>query len=1224
MLTDTQEEVLGFLDSIKYKTQDEKITLLATYLGYEVARNPVNPSSPWKMLVHEEFDPGEQAVIAVIADDELNIETKIQDIRKRHEHVKKLRNELGTTYSVPIAVFIGEARMVLFRIDGGNRDERLDLSQDSVSRVSLYATYFVERLKKEYIRLKEDEFGFGYLVQGLEDLFTRELSTRFNHMIELYRKKFAEIIVADHDLRLSLLSLVTGDAQQLIRDSRIDEMVEDSSFKASVGCVVDTMILRQLLRRFLEAYHGQESFAVYDDLRDIGLGVAKGKLEEVLGQLVDVYHRDVDDTKLKKAVQEKRKANIQLEFTDLFSETEEAVTAEVSFKNGGKEKLPDIYDRLRRQFQLAYGGDLLAGSVAEVTNTIEDKMNTKYPGLLVKLWADIWTEQYNFRYEDLRPELLQHQYEASMSRTIQIRWDEEGSPVVFYGDDLQEQKTKGAYYTDNRFVEYMVRQSLEPVFDERVLQIVKALDLNNEEKLRSSIDCLLALKVVDITCGGGSFLRGAFYWLAENRQQVARLLQQYELGQLVISDYPMFSNSSEGQYEWERHVLTSILYGVDIDYKALIICSQTLTLSALRNWRIGTNFTQLIGLTLAHQNALITSIPFENRKEAFKPFAKDIARLINLREKMRNSTDINVRNEAEELRIGLQGIFKLKATKYLNDSGEMLHCEVLELNFPEVFFDIKGRLLAEGGFNVALGNPPWEIWKLNVEEFFEVYDIRYRKGNKQEKLKIEKELFTKHEGLQERWKALQEQYAVGSKYFLNPIFYRYQRWQVEGKFTGSDTNLYKVSLERFYQLLSSDGYASILVPGNITSDRGATGLRHLLLKETTLKELLTFENRKGIFGNVHRSYKISLLSFIKKKPNKDHNFKAFFYRQDLEDLYKEDIKLEYSLDLLERVSPGTLSFLEFRNQSELYLSEKLYKFPLLGSKESNWGFTPRKGIDFSQQSHLYNTEGLGLKVYGGKTVNMFTNKGELRFHCEEQKIESFLKTRELKEVQNVANINSDSNMFIKDSYYPTHHFYRLVYRDVSSSTNKRTLIATVVPKNVILSDSLFMVKPNNCFVYEGKYYYIKNMSESEMLLMTGLLNSFVVDYLARRKVDKHLSIFIMEQLPIPLKEEIIYKQEIIYRVAKLICIEPEYDELARIEGFSGHKDGELNMEKRQQLKNQIDAYVAQIYRVTREELIYIMNTFESPKHKEEIRSIGQGVIEAYDELLEKGELQCPI
>ena len=1184
-MSEYKEQVQHLLKSL---TGDgsERIQSVCNFLGYNLARNPVNPESPWLMFEHPHFDMSDQAVVAAIADDELNENTTIRELRQRFSKVQDLQHEISASYRVEICMFVGVQRIILFKALSDNRDDRLDLSLDSVSRVGVYGIYFIEKLSVTHIQIEEDDLGLGYEVQGLDRLFERELSSRFNYVVELYRKKIAEAIVSSDELREPLTHLVPKDAATLIEKKRLAEMIENDSFKVAIGCVVDTIVLRQLLRRFLEAYHGVEQFNSQRDLRTLGLGVGEGRLEDVLYHLVEVYFKDVDDAAWQKTVQKSQQPE-QLTFS-LFDEQEEQVTATISFKRS-EEELIEFYHRMREQFELAYGGDLFAGSVSYVTNEIEDLLNIKYPQLLPKLWADTSTQYYNFRYEDLSPKFLQNQYEQSMSRSIQFKWNKENKPVVFYGEDLHEQKTKGAYYTDDQLVQYMVSQALGTTFN-RLLNNLKEAVL--EEDIGRSKEILLeilGIRIVDITCGGGSFLRGAFQYLAKSREAVLRTIQRSEVYEEIVQGFPTFSDDSLAQCEWEKHILLNMIYGIDIDYKALIIASQTLTLSALRNWRQGEGFAQLIGLTLIHQNALINPVPLKEREELFYPLKKQIAELISLRQQIRGG-DWKMSSIAEESRRKLQGSFKANLRKLFGDYGEILQVEILELNIPEVFFDNEGNWTGKG-FDVALGNPPWEIWKPNSEEFFEGYDSRYRQAKKHQKDKMEKALFKQYPHLKKTWELIQDKYSKASKFFLDTSYYEYQKWKVEGKFTGSDINLYKISLERFYQLLGEQGTASILVPGNIATDRGATGLRNLLLGETKLMELLSFENRKKIFASVDSRFKIAVVTFVKETPPVQHEFKTFFYRIDLEDIWKKEAKMTYNLELVKRSAPDTLSLMELRSEKEKKIIEKLYQFLPLRDERSKWKVWFTNELHMKNHSHLFDYEATsGIPVYKGEAVHQYKLMKDVM--C-------YVKPADLQQVN-------------KTSYRD----FRIAFRKIARGTDKRTLISTLLPPNVLTADSLTILHP-----LESKYAD-QAISIEQQLILLSLMNSFVIDFIIRRKVTANVNNFYVYQLPIAeIDSSHEYYKELLHRAALLVQDSPECHKILCTLGVEQNKTV-VNEDQRIFIQCQIDALIAQIYRLTREEFIYVLKTFESTNHREDVQRTAQLIIEQFDTLQEEGTLKC--
>ena len=90
---------------------------------------------------------------------------------------------------------------------------------------------------------------------------------------------------------------------------------------------------------------------------------------------------------------------------------------------------------------------------------------------------------------------------------------------------------------------------------------------------------------------------------------------------------------------------------------------------------------------------------------------------------------------------------------------------------------------------------------------------------------------------------------------------------------------------------------------------------------------------------------------------------------------------------------------------------------------------------------------------------------------------------------------------------------RLVFRDVASSTNERTLISTIVPPRVFLTNTLVYLEP---FDFELKGEKLSQTPiKYNILYIEALFNSFVLDYYVRQRVTSHLNFFFVYELPIP-------------------------------------------------------------------------------------------------------------
>jgi len=117
------------------------------------------------------------------------------------------------------------------------------------------------------------------------------------------------------------------------------------------------------------------------------------------------------------------------------------------------------------------------------------------------------------------------------------------------------------------------------------------------------------------------------------------------------------------------------------------------------------------------------------------------------------------------------------------------------------------------------------------------------------------------------------------------------------------------------------------------------------------------------------------------------------------------------------------------------------------------------------------------------------------------------------------------------------------------------------------------------------------MSSETMLFLCGLFNSFVIDYYLRQRISIHATMSHMEEIPIPrYSSKDPHFSDIVAKVGALICTTKEFDQLKKelqIKNVYQKPEDRLNATA------QINAYVAKIYDLTREELEYVLETFSS-------------------------------
>jgi len=310
-----------------------------------------------------------------------------------------------------------------------------------------------------------------------------------------------------------------------------------------------------------------------------------------------------------------------------------------------------------------------------------------------------------------------------------------------------------------------------------------------------------------------------------------------------------------------------------------------------------------------------------------------------------------------------------------------------ELEFPDVFTAI------QDGFDVLLGNPPWEIQKPNSKEFFSNHDPLYRAYGKQDALAKQLDYFRALPQLEHDWIAYNANLKGMSnwaKYVGKPFGDRvtedkngkkkhdlklgngrnsfessavvHKKWLQQRKkhkgfadtahpflYQGSaDLNTYKLFLEQSHALLRSQGRLGMIVPSGIYTDKGTTDLRELFLGQCDWQWLFGFENREGIF-DIHRSFKFCPL--IVQKGGETKAIRAAFMHRNVDDWEQaERHVLAYPRVRVEEFSPYSKAILEIRSEQDLCVLQKIYASGVLLGDQSESGW----GIKYATEFHMTN------------------------------------------------------------------------------------------------------------------------------------------------------------------------------------------------------------------------------------------------------------------------------
>lgn len=583
------------------------------------------------------------------------------------------------------------------------------------------------------------------------------------------------------------------------------------------------------------------------------------------------------------------------------------------------------------------------------------------------------------------------------------------------------------------------------------------------------------------------------------------------------------------------------------------------------------------------------------RKHAFQPGLRDgltqEERLFELRSHIEN-----VRNQSyTRLNQMLLDEFKAQDIEYhkatwdekKNDIGKPVK-RALKLNDIEALhpfhwgYEFDRVLNERGGFDAIITNPPWEVFKPNAKEFFEKYsDVVTKKTMSIKEFEKEQKSLLKDKDLLDAWQDYLSGFPYVSAWFRSAPQFANQISIIDGKKAGSDVNLYKLFAEQSFRLLRQGGYCGIIIPSGIYTDLGSKQLREMLFGETRIDALFGFSNEKYIFESVHHAFKFCILTF--EKGHATETFRAAFRINPREAvlpdrieafLHTPDEHVSLSVPLIRRLSPDSLSVMEFKAAVDVTIAEKMLCFPLLGeTKKGTWNVRFTREFDMTNDSHLFKTSPGDdrLPLYEGKMIWHFNHKfAEPRYWVNERESRAAVLGR------------IEDNGQLVD--YQT---YRLGFRDIASNTNERTLVSSIIPPSFHGNKI-----PTVCVFDDLGERQITN---DDQLFLMVFLNSLALDYVIRMRVTTTLNFFYLYQLPVPrMNAKHPAVQPIVERAARLVCTAPEFDDLATEifgKGKTSRHIGATEPSERVRLRAELDALVAHLYGLTESEFTHILSTF---------------------------------
>ena len=953
----------------------------------------------------------------------------------------------------------------------------------------------------------------------------------------------------------------------------------------------------------------------------------------------------------------------------------------------------DLWEAVRIVFRSLAGGEprlglpALAGLFAPEECPDLDAARLENRALLGALFRLAWLREpsglVRVNWRDMGSDELGYVYEGLLELVPQVTGDGRSFSFASAGESRgHARKTTGSYYTPDELVQVLLESALDPVVE-------RTVDSHPERP----VEALLDVAIVDPACGSGHFLLAAARRLAD---RVARIRAG---GTPTPDDYQRALRDvvRRCMYGVDRNPLAVELCKVSLWMESI---DPGLPLTFLESHvRCGNS---LIGATRALMGDQVPddawtvlegdvrkvarSLKKRNREEIagqrrllFEPRSETVtlrdairaveqapdadAAALAAKQRRWNALLASEAYEHEKLVAdtwcaaflwpkdepgpvveeapttaawlalrdgeGTPSPVLVETTRRIVEDYGVFHWE---LAFPDVF--------ARGGFDVVLGNPPWERVKLQEQEFFARLEPSIAAArNAAERKKLIAALPATDPDLWKAWTSA-TRIAQGQSHFVRQS----GRYPLCGK---GDVNTYALFAEHNWAALSLRGCAGFIVPGGIVTDDTTKDYFQALLDRSALASVHHFENESLVFKGLHHAYRFVLFT-IRESRQADL---VFYARRavDLDDRWRHFTLTPADFATL---NPNTRTCPTFRSQRDADINLTMYRRAGVVWRENHpdgnpWGLRFLRMFDMANDSGLFRTRAelaaagwrldgdrferdgeAMLPLYEAKMVHQFDH----RFGSYEGQSGAQANQGKLPELDHVA--HADPGRVTLPRYWvPRNEVaarlddiwdrrWMLGWRDITRASDTRTVIACIIPRVAVNDKFLLMMPSPHAQLVAGFY---------------ANLSSIPFDYCARQKVGGvSLKYFTMRQLPglclqtyamhAPWAPSIRVLDWLLPRVLELTYTAWNLKAFAEDCGDDG-APFIWDPERRFQLRCEIDAAFFHLYGLSRDDAGYILDTFPVLARSEE-REHGEYrtkrvVLKTYDALAASCETGIP-
>jgi hypothetical protein len=779
---------------------------------------------------------------------------------------------------------------------------------------------------------------------------------------------------------------------------------------------------------------------------------------------------------------------------------------------------------------------------------------------------------------------------------------------VYFHNTSGQRKGTGSYFTPSFVVEHLLERALDPALDDHLAKVADRLAAGDQA---SAADMFFDFRVADLAMGSGHFLTSAIdhiekkmaSFLEEDGHQIPGVSKEIILlGNAAIE--AMGDHESvppEGSSLLRRQIARRCIYGLDINPIAVELARvaiwihtfiRGLPMSSLDHNLVCANSLTGIGSIDEALDALVPGRngratlfdgPIEDALHSSQLMLLEVALMPEVDRKETQAASRAVRKAVEEARkarllfdaavlkrIGRGALVQGDDADAISETAAQVSAQVelgplnpghMPVLFPEVF------LRDNGGFDVLIGNPPWEKLKVEEHQWWALRFPGLRSLPMAQRTPRIRELRAQRPDLVDDYESDVAANAAARKVIS------------AGPYPGigsGDIDLYKAFAWRNWLLARDGAGIGLVLPRGALSGSGTEKWRREILAKGTFSDVVIGTNTRGwMFNSIHQQYSVGLISIRRGGNDRNVYFAGSFYS------HEEFLQGRASLAIAPAAEfqswTGTASFPLIPDKVSGEVFRRMQASPKFNA-EGSFEFRRVRELE-SADKHLFNTDltnpASNIPVLSGASFYLWSpDFGEpyayvLGSAIDEITTKVVRSSTQSRSAYNGLGIRSFVDLPLNKA--------RIAIRDVTNATNTRTMIACLIPPGVTA------IETAPCLLR-------RHGSELDEAYVLGVISSIPFDWYSRRVVELHMTMEVLDSIPLPRPQESDSRRQRIIEIAGRLAARDE--RYATWAGAIGVKLGSVTtVHEQETLEAELDALVAQLYGLNRDQVSHLFATF---------------------------------